>query len=91
MVRCLDPDAPGFALLGLVRRYGAARVEQACALALEAEMLSVYRLRTLIEVVPSPTSAPAASTRVGPIARYLRPPEQYRLVLVPITRKENPE
>jgi transposase len=79
-----------FALLGLVRRYGAARVEQACALALEAEMLSVHRLRRLIEVVPAPTSAPAAPTRVVPIARYLRPAEQYRLALVPTTRKENP-
>jgi transposase len=77
-----------FALLGLVRRYGAGRVEQACALALEAEMLSVHRLRRLIEVVPPPASTPPA--RVVPIARYLRPPEQYRLALVPTIRKENP-
>jgi transposase len=94
--RLLDGPLPwtrmrqAFALLGLVRRYGAERVEQACALALEAEMLSVYRLRQLIEVVPAPASAPAAPTRVVPIARYLRPPEQYRLALVPTTRKENP-
>jgi transposase len=92
--RLLDGPLPwtrmrqAFALLGLVRRYGAERVEQACALALEAEMLSVYRLRKLIEVVPA--SAPAAASRVVPIARYLRPPEQYRLALVPTTRKENP-
>jgi len=79
-----------FALLGLVRRYGAQRVEQACALALEAEMLSVHRLRKLIEVVPAAASAPAAPARVVPIARYLRPPEQYRLALVPTTPKETP-
>jgi transposase len=94
--RLLDGPLPwtrmrqAFALLGLVRRYGAERVEQACALALEAEMLSVYRLRQLIEVVPRLAPAPAAPTRVVPIARYLRPPEQYRLNLVPTIRKENP-
>lgn len=77
-----------FALLGLVRRYGAQRVEQACALALGAEMISVHRLRRLIEVAPPPASTPAPLTRVVPIARYLRPPEQYRLSLVPTTKGE---
>ena len=75
-----------FALLALVRRYGAERVDQACAVALGAEMLSVHRLRRLLEVVPVPT--PTSPARVIPIARYLRPAEQYRLPLAPGERPE---
>lgn len=73
-----------FALLALVRRYGAPRVEQACALALEAEMISVYRLRRLVEIAP--VAGESSPARVIPIARYLRPAEQYRLALVPNER-----
>ena len=70
-----------YALLGLVRKYGAPRVEAACATALAAEMLSVPRLKAMLEhgaaapAVPVPTPAPAA--------RYLRPARQYALPLVP--------
>jgi len=70
-----------FALLSLVRRYGAPRVDHACAVALNAEMLSVHRLRRLVEIAAAPTPPPPA--RVVPIARYLRPAEQYRLALAP--------
>ena len=37
-----------YALLGLVKRYGAARVEAACELALAAELFDVYRLRRML-------------------------------------------
>jgi transposase len=70
-----------FALLALARRYGAPRVDQACALALGAEMISVHRLRRLIEIAAA--STPASPARVVPIARYLRPADQYRLALAP--------
>jgi hypothetical protein len=73
-----------FALLSLVRRYGALRVDQACALALNAEMISVHRLRRLLEIAP--VAAPPSRARVIPIGRYLRPAEQYRLPLVPRER-----
>jgi hypothetical protein len=43
-----------YALLGLVRRYGPTRVNEACALALAAEMLSVRRLARLIELAAPP-------------------------------------
>jgi transposase len=70
-----------YALLGLVRKYGAARVEAACTTALAAEMLSVRRLKAMLEHAASapavPPSAPAAP------ARYLRPALQYALRLVP--------
>jgi hypothetical protein len=73
-----------FALLSLVRRYGAPRVDEACALALNADMISVHRLRRLVEVAA--VSTPSSPARVVPIARYLRPVEQYRLALVPSER-----
>jgi transposase len=90
--RLLDSPLPWtrvrqvFALLGLVRRFGAERVDKACAVALEADMISVHRLRRLVELVPQAGTPAARPARVIPIARYLRPPEQYRLALVPSER-----
>jgi hypothetical protein len=79
-----------FALLGLVRRYGAARLEAACQLALEADMTNVHRLRRLLDAAPQ-VSSPSPSGCVVPIARYLRPAEQYRLALNPSLRTEKGE
>ena len=69
-----------YALLGLVRRYGAPRVNDACTIALAAEMLDVHRLRRMLELgqVPPVASPPA---RVIPLARFLRPASQYALPL----------
>jgi transposase len=69
-----------YALLGLVRRYGASRVNDACALALAAEMLDVHRLRRMLEVGQGAAGA-AAPARVLPLARFLRPARQYALPL----------
>ena len=70
-----------YAVLGLVRKYGAARVEAACATALAAEMLSVHRLKAMLEHA---TSAPAVPPPAPALpARYLRPAQQYALALVP--------
>jgi hypothetical protein len=71
-----------YALLGLVRKYGPTRVEAACATAVAAEMLSLPRLKAMLEHA---ASAPALSTSalVVPPARYLRPSRQYALRLVP--------
>ena len=38
-----------YALLGLVRRYGAARVTEVCTIALDADMLDVHRLQRMLE------------------------------------------
>jgi hypothetical protein len=69
-----------YALLGLARRYGAARVHDACTIALAANMLDVHRLKRMLELgqVSAPTSSP---TRVIPLARFLRPASQYALPL----------
>jgi hypothetical protein len=71
-----------YALLGLVKRYGAARVEAECERALAAELFDVSRLKRMI-VIASPPSAspPTTPQRVLPLApRYLRSPKHYALV-----------
>lgn len=75
-----------YALLGLARRYGAARVNDACTIALAVEMRDVHRLKRMLElgqVLPVPSS-PA---RVIPLARFLRPASQYAL---PLASPERP-
>jgi transposase len=69
-----------YALLGLVRRYGAARVTDACAVALPADMLDVRRLQRMLEQGPPATTA-TPPARVIPRGRYLRPAIQYALPL----------
>lgn len=70
-----------YALLGLARKYGDARLDVACRTALDAEMVNVSRLRRMLEVAAPTTGAEAA--KVIPIARYLRPTSQYRLPFAP--------
>jgi hypothetical protein len=67
-----------YALLGLVRRYGAARVTEVCTIALGADMRDVHRLTRMLEqgVAAVPPAPPA---RVIPLGRYLRPASQYKL------------
>lgn len=71
-----------YALLGLVRRYGATRVSDVCRTALAADMLDVRRLQRMLEIAASQTPASQPSrARVIPLARYLRPASQYALPL----------
>jgi transposase len=70
-----------YALLGLARRYGAARVNEVCAVALSAEMLDVRRLQRMLEQAATP--AAAIPTAPLPAARFLRPASQYALPLAP--------
>jgi len=76
-----------YALLGLVKRHGAERVEAACVTALAADMLDVHRLRRMLEL-DTPAVPPPARARVIPLARYLRPAQQYALRFTP---DPNPE
>jgi hypothetical protein len=75
-----------YALLGLVRRYGEARLNDACAQALAVDMLDVHRLRRMLELATPAT--PTAPARVLPLARFLRPASQYALPLTPAARAE---
>lgn len=77
-----------YALLGLVRRYGAARVDETCATALAAEMFDVQRLKRMLALAQPVPTAPASPARVLPLARFLRPATQYALPLPPARRSE---
>ena len=68
-----------YALLGLARKYGDARVEQACTTALAAEMIDVKRLQRMLELGGPSAPNPSAPQKVLPFARHLRPPEKYAL------------
>jgi hypothetical protein len=70
-----------YALLGLARRYGSERLEAACRIALDADMVDVHRLRRLLEVAA--TTRETNTAKVVRIARYLRPAIQHRLPLSP--------
>jgi hypothetical protein len=70
-----------YALLGLVRRYGAARVSEVCTAALAADLVDVKRVQRMLELAATASSASTPSARVIPLARYLRPASQYALPL----------
>ena len=67
-----------YALLGLVKRYGAPRVEKVCQLALTADLLNVTRLKRMLALAAPPPATPPPA-RVIPLARYLRPASEYTL------------
>lgn len=62
-----------YALVGLGKKYGNERLEEACRVALEAEMLDVPRLKRLLERGTSAGPKEPPTGVVIPIARYLRP------------------
>jgi transposase len=66
-----------YALVGLVRKYGAKRVDDACGRALRESMHNVRRLERMLALAAQP--AEPREARVIPIARYLRPNQQYAL------------
>jgi transposase len=70
-----------YALLGLARRYGATRVNDACTIALAAEMVDVQRLKRMLALGQPPATA-GTPARVIPLGRFLRPASQYALPLV---------
>lgn len=71
-----------YRLLGLVRRYAAPAVEQACAKALAAEVVDVTRvarmLEQAVEHAPLSTRPPGEATAAQTL-RFLRQPSEYRL------------
>lgn len=71
-----------YALLGLVRKYGAPRVDDTCATALACEMYDVRRLQRMLQngTAPPTTASPPPPSTI-PLARYLRPADQYALPL----------
>jgi hypothetical protein len=67
-----------YALLGLVHRYGAPRIESACAIATAAQMHNVRRLERMMQAGVQPDAPPTPPTPLAP-ARHLRPASTYAL------------
>jgi len=81
-----------YALLGLVKRYGAARVDETCHAALEVDLVDVHRLRRLIEIAATRTESIAPEPgKVLPIARYMRPAEQFAIPLPSASEADSKE
>ncbi len=70
-----------YRLLGLVRRYTPAVVDEACARALEADMVDVTRLERMLEQAVEAKPLPVRPTDVeaAPGLRFLRDPSEYRV------------
>jgi len=79
-----------YALLGLAKRYGDARCEAVCATALGAEMLDVHRLKRMLELAVA-EPVPGAPAKILPIARHLRPADQFALPLFRPSSQEGDE
>jgi transposase len=77
-----------YALIGLAKRYGDARVEAVCVTALAAGMLDVRRLERMLQQAVPP-AAPATPARILPLPRYLRSSQQYALPLSTTTQGED--
>jgi hypothetical protein len=97
--RILDDPLPWtrmrtvYRLQGLVRRYGAERVEQACSLSLDLDVVSVNKIVSMLQRTTENT-APALPRAVGQTAtRFSRDPSEFTttpasLTVVPGTDSE---
>ena len=65
-------------LLRLAERYGAGRVNAACARALSFELLDVRRVETIVSAALEREAAPAERGTVVPLpGRFARPPQSF--------------
>jgi hypothetical protein len=83
--RLLDHDLPWtrmrqvYRLLGLVKRYGPAPVDTACARALDLDVVSMTKIAAMLEqaIENSPVPPPRAASGLA-AARFARDPRDYR-------------
>lgn len=76
-----------FALLSLCKRLGKERVDETCALALASEMHDYWRLERMVKLAVRHVEPPPRPNNVVPLARFLRPTNQYALPLA--SREQN--
>ena len=83
--RLLDHDLPWtkmrqvYRLLGLVKRYGPAPVDTACARALDLDVVSVTKIAAMLEQATENTPVPPPRAASGlAAARFARDPRDYR-------------
>jgi transposase len=81
----LDTDLPWtkmrqvYRLLGLVRRYGPGPVDQACARALDLDVVNVTKIASMLEKATENTPPPPRPAAAA-AARFARDPAEYRPV-----------
>jgi hypothetical protein len=74
-----------YRLQGLVRRHGADRVEQACSVALDLDVVSVTKIASMLERATEKT-APALPRAVGDTpTRFSRDPNEFRTPTTSLT------
>jgi transposase len=66
-----------YALLGLVKRWGAPRVEAACARALDAEAINIGLIGRMIERATETDTTPAAKPTGAKAGRFARDPSHF--------------
>jgi transposase len=67
-----------YRLLGLVQRYGPARVDQACARALDLDVVDVTRVdRMLAKALEAAPPEPTRPARSGTVLRFARPASDF--------------
>lgn len=70
-----------YMLLGLVKRYGAQRVQPTCAEAVAADLIDVFRVERMLKLaIIAPATTEPALARVIPLARHLRPASDYAVL-----------
>lgn len=70
-----------YMLLGLVKRYGASRVQETCATCVAADAIDVFRVdRMLKRAVPVSTSEPVLAPVIPLPARHLRPASDFAVL-----------
>jgi len=69
-----------YMLLGLVKRYGASRVAEVCAVCVDADAIDVFRVDRMLKLaVPPPTSEPPLAPVIPLPARFARPASDYAM------------
>ena len=74
-----------YALLGLVKKWGATRVEPACASALDHEVVNVGLIRRMLERGSEHTTIEPASAGTVIAGRFARDPEHFALKPASVT------
>jgi hypothetical protein len=69
-----------YALSGLVKKWGAERVDTACARALEAEAVSVSLIGRMLERATEGQAPPKRGPNAAPAGRFARDPGHFAVV-----------
>jgi hypothetical protein len=70
-----------YMLLGLVKRYGAHRVQDTCAECVAADLIDVFRVERMLKLAIVPPPSEPEPARVIPLpARHLRPASDYAVL-----------